>query len=72
MSKMKSKLLSVTNRVVIALTNNKAEGFVDTGIKILVSVVVGAVLLAGLYALFGETILPTLKTKIEGLFDYAV
>lgn len=71
MSKMKSKLLSVTNRVVIALTNNKAEGFVDTGIKILVSVVVGAVLLAGLYALFGETILPTLKTKIEGLFDYA-
>jgi hypothetical protein len=71
MSKMKNKLMSVTNRVVIALTNNKAEGFVDTGIKILVSVVVGAVLLAGLYALFGETILPTLKTKIEGLFDYA-
>ena len=71
MSKMKNKLMSVTNRVVIALTNNKAEGFVDTGIKILVSVVVGAALLAGLYALFGETILPTLKTKIEGLFDYA-
>lgn len=71
MSKMKNILMSVTNRVVIALTNNKAEGFVDTGIKILVSVVVGAVLLAGLYALFGETILPTLKTKIEGLFDYA-
>lgn len=71
MSKMKNKLMSVTNRVVIALTNNKAEGFVDTGIKILASVVVGAVLLAGLYALFGETILPTLKTKIEGLFDYA-
>lgn len=41
MSKMKNKLMSVTNRVVIALTNNKAEGFVDTGIKILVSVVVG-------------------------------
>jgi len=36
MSKMKNKLMSVTNRVVIALTNNKAEGFVDTGIKILV------------------------------------
>ena len=38
--------------------------------KILVAVVIGALLLAGLYALFGETIMPTLKTKIEGLFNY--
>ena len=64
------KMRYFTNRVVVALTNNSAEGFVDTGIKILISVVVGAALLAGLYALYGDTILPTLKTKIEGLFNY--
>jgi len=70
MSKMKKKMMHLTNRAIVALTNNSAEGFVDTGIKILISVVVGAALLAGLYALYGDTILPTLKTKIEGLFNY--
>jgi hypothetical protein len=70
MSITKKKMMHLTNRAVVALTNNSAEGFVDTGIKILISVVVGAALLAGLYALYGDTILPTLKTKIEGLFNY--
>ncbi|WP_321006530.1 DUF6133 family protein, partial [Hungatella sp.] len=39
-------------------------------IKILISVVVGALLLAGLYTLFKDTILPTLQSKIQNLFNY--
>ena len=39
-------------------------------VKILISVVVGALLLVGLYALFGDTIMPTLKSKIEAMFNY--
>ena len=39
-------------------------------IKILISVVVGALLLAGLYTLFKDTVLPTLTSKIQNLFDY--
>ena len=54
-----------------ALSNKKAEGFVDTGVKILMSVVIGALLLAGLYVLFGDTILPTLTDKVNELFNYA-
>lgn len=46
------------------------EGFVDTALKILISVVVGALLLAGLYMLFKDTILPTLTERIKTLFDY--
>lgn len=38
--------------------------------KILISVVVGALLLAGLYMLFKDTILPTLQDRIKTLFDY--
>ncbi len=48
----------------------KGEGFVDTALKILISVVVGALLLAGLYALFKDTILPTLTQRIQNLFNY--
>lgn len=39
-------------------------------LKILMSVVIGALVLGGLYALFGETVLPTLKQRIIDMFDY--
>lgn len=52
------------------LTRKEGEGFVDTALKILISVVVGALLLAGLYALFKDTILPTLTQRIQNLFNY--
>ena len=45
--------------------------YVDTGVKIIIAVVVGAVILGGLYALFDTVILPTLETRIDGMFDYA-
>lgn len=64
---MSSKFVST--RVVLA--NNRAEGFVDSGVKILIAVVIGALLLGGLYVLFGDTILPTLTNKIRDLFNYA-
>lgn len=41
------------------------------GIKILIAVVIGALLLAGLYALFGNTILPTVTQRIKDMFNYA-
>ena len=52
------------------LDGTAAEGYVDTGVKILIAVVIGALLLAGLYALFNSTVMPTVKQKVEGLFNY--
>ena len=34
------------------IESKKAEGYVDTGVKIIIGVVIGGVILAGLYALF--------------------
>lgn len=53
------------------LSANSGEGYIDTAIKILLAVVLGALLLAGLYALFGETVLPTLTERIKEMFNYA-
>lgn len=53
------------------IRSERGENFVDTAIKILMSVVIGALVLAGLYALFGETVLPTLKQRIQEMFNYA-
>ena len=54
-----------------ALANSRGEGYVDTAVKILMAVVIGALVLAGLYALFGDTVMPTLTKRIKEMFDYA-
>ena len=64
----------ITGKLLMAesiLKAQSAEGFVDTAIKILMAVVIGALILAGLYALFGNTILPTLTQRIKEMFNYA-
>ncbi len=58
-------------KVQIALSNNKGEGYIDTAVKILIAVVLGALLLAGLYALFGNVVMPTLTKRIQDMFNYA-
>lgn len=65
------KGIRMKERVAGILARKEGEGFVDTALKILISVVVGALLLAGLYALFKDTILPTLTQKITTLFNYS-
>ncbi|MPN46988.1 hypothetical protein SDC9_194588 [bioreactor metagenome] len=52
------------------LATGKAEGYVDSGVKILIAVVIGALLLAGLYTLFNTNIMPTVSQKITSLFGY--
>ena len=59
-----------SSRMKTVLSDNKGEGFVDTAIKILIAVVIGALVLAGLYLLFSGTILPTLTEKITEMFNY--
>lgn len=53
------------------LTERSGEGYVDTAVKILIAVVLGALLLAGLYALFKDTVLPTLVQRVQQMFNYA-
>ena len=71
MNKVSNKVNELIVRTRCALANCRAEGFVDSGVKILIAVVIGALLLGGLYLLFNDTILPTLTNKIKELFNYA-
>jgi hypothetical protein len=58
-------------KIRMAVRNNKGEGYIDTAVKILIAVVLGALLLAGLYALFGNVVMPTLTQRIKDMFNYA-
>ena len=62
--------VQLTARATMAVAGTAAESYVDTGVKILIAVVIGALLLAGLYALFNTTIMPRVTERVEGLFNY--
>ena len=67
---IKNKATEMAVRAKSAIENVRAEGYVDSGVKILIAVVIGALLLAGLYTLFNSTIMPTVTQKIQELFNY--
>ncbi len=69
-NKIKDKFNQLATNAKTAVDNVKAEGYVDSGVKILIAVVIGALLLAGLYALFNNTIMPTVTQKVQDLFNY--
>ena len=63
-------LMVQKNKMRLAVANNSGENYIDSAVKILIAVVLGGLLLAGLYALFGDVVMPTLKSKIQEMFNY--
>ncbi|MFA9399344.1 MAG: DUF6133 family protein [Clostridiaceae bacterium] len=68
--KAQIKTIYMVGSIKKALTSKSGEGFVDTAVKILISVVIGALLLGGLYILFQDTVLPNLTDKVKEMFDF--
>ena len=75
MKKFINTIKSKCNHAIIsartAIESRTGEGYIDTGVKIIIGVVIGGVILAGLYTLFNSTIIPSLTTKITGMFSYS-
>ncbi len=69
-NKIKSKFQKSVTTVQTVIAEKRAEGYIDTAVKIIIGVVIGGVLLAGLYTLFNTTVIPTMTTKIGQMFSY--
>ena len=67
---IKNKFNSAVVSAKTAIESTSGEGYIDTGVKIIIGVVIGGVILAGLYALFNTTIIPSLEGKIAEMFNY--
>ena len=52
------------------LDGTVAEAYVDTGVKILIAVVLGALVLSLLYALINGTVMPKVTEKVNSIFSY--
>lgn len=69
-NKINFKATELAIRTKTALACKSGEGYIDTAVKIIIGVVVGGVILVGLYALFNGVVLPRLNTEIGNMFDY--
>lgn len=65
---IKSSVIAFNRR---AVCGNAGEGYIDTAVKILIAVVLGALVLAGLYAILNDTVMPSVTQKINEMFNYA-
>ena len=65
---IKSSVIAFNRR---AVCGNAGEGYIDTAVKVLIAVVLGALVLAGLYANLNDTVMPTVTEKINEMFNYA-
>ena len=65
---VKSSVIAFNRR---AVCGNAGEGYIDTAVKILIAVVLGALVLAGLYAILNDTVMPSVTQKINEMFNYA-
>ena len=65
---IKSSVVAFNRR---AVCGNAGEGYIDTAVKVLIAVVLGALVLAGLYAILNDTVMPSVTQKINEMFNYA-
>ena len=56
------------SEVLSRFTDTRGEGHVDTAIKIIIAVVIGALVLAGLVLLWNSVIMPRLNSEIGTMF----
>ena len=67
----KQKARELTDRTKEALVNREGQGTLDVAITVLISIVLGALILAGLYLIVDSIVLPTITQRIKDMFDYA-
>lgn len=62
---------AIKKEFVNTITTKKGEGHVETAIKVLIAVVVGAVILVASYSMFKDTLIPKLQQKLMEMFNYS-
>lgn len=68
LSKVKSSVLRTMNHARMILANDRGDFYISDGVKIIIAVVLGALLLAALTNIFNGTVIPRITREIEALF----
>lgn len=71
LEKVSKQVNIIQMRACMALADKHGESSISTVVSILTAVVLGALILVGLYALLKDQVLPDLAQKIKEMFNYA-
>ena len=66
----KEKARGLCARARDAVCNREGQGTLDVAITVLISIVLGALILAGLYLIVNGTVLPSITQRIKEMFNY--
>ena len=69
--KIAESINTLSKSIALKIDNQKAEGYIDSGVKIVIAVVIGALRLSFLYWLIGDLIVPIQTSQINHLFSYS-
>ncbi|UWG97537.1 MAG: DUF6133 family protein [Candidatus Dehalobacter alkaniphilus] len=77
MNKAKTKAMTVAysakaglDKVKAAVSSRDGQGALDTAVTVLISIVLGALILGGLYLIINGTVLPQITERIREMFNY--
>lgn len=65
---VKAKTTGAINRAKNVLQNERGDFYISDGVKIIIAVVLGALLLAALTGIFNNTVIPRITQEITELF----
>lgn len=65
---LKTRAACAAVRTRAILKNEAGDFYISDGVKIIIAVVLGALLLAALTLIFNDTVIPRITREIEGLF----
>lgn len=77
MNKVQAKAMAAAHsvkaeliRAKAAVSNRSGQGALDQAINVLIAIVLGALILGGLYLILNATVLPTIEQRIKDMFNY--
>lgn len=67
-TRLRTGLWARTQTVKSVLSNERADFYISDGVKVIIAVVLGALLLAAMTLIFKDTIIPRITKEITDLF----
>ncbi len=68
--KLQTRAIFLSRNTRAVFANQRGDTNVGQAIAILITIVIGALLLAGLYVLFEDVVLPTVTARVTEMFNY--
>ncbi len=65
---MKQTIKNFSRRAKLVLDNQRGDFYISDGVKVIIAVVLGALLLGAMTLIFNDTIIPKITAEINKLF----